>query len=50
MFPCHRVINSRGHLHGFSSGLKDKKILLEKEGIKIKENKVLNFEKVLFKF
>ena len=48
--PCHRIINSRGHLHGFASGLKNKQKLLEKEGIKIKDNKVLNFEKVLFKF
>ena len=48
--PCHRVINSRGHLHGFASGLKNKRILLEKEGIKIKDNKVLDFEKVLFRF
>ena len=48
--PCHRVINSRGHLHGFASGLKNKQALLEKEGIKIKDNKVLDFEKVLFRF
>ncbi len=48
--PCHRIINSQGHLHGFASGLKAKQRLLEKEGIKIKNNKVLNFEKVLFKF
>ena len=48
--PCHRIIASNGHLHGFASGLKNKKLLLEKEGIKIKNSKVLDFEKVLFRF
>jgi|SRR3989344_5238587 len=48
--PCHRVINSQGHLHGFASGLKNKRKLLEKEGIQIKNNKVLDFEKVFYRF
>ncbi len=48
--PCHRVIGSNGKLVGFADGLKAKKKLLEKEGIKIKNNKVVNFEKVLYKF
>ncbi len=48
--PCHRVVGSNGKLTGFATGLKDKKKLLEKEGIKIKNNKIINFEKVLFKF
>ena len=48
--PCHRIVNSEGHLHGFASGLNNKRKLLEKEGIKIKNNKVLDFEKVLYKF
>ena len=50
MVPCHRVVASNGHLHGFAHGLKKKKELLEKEGIKIKENKIIEFEKVLFRF
>ncbi len=48
--PCHRIVNSKGYLHGFASGLKNKRILLEKEGIKIKNNKVIDFEKVFYKF
>lgn len=48
--PCHRVIASSGHLHGFAHGLKAKRNLLEKEGVKIKNNKVVDFEKILFKF
>ena len=50
MVPCHRVVDSKGHLHGFAHGLKKKKQLLEKEGIKIKNNKIVEFEKVLFRF
>ncbi len=48
--PCHRIVNSKGELHGFAQGLKAKKTLLEKEGIKIKNNKVVDFEKFLYKF
>lgn len=48
--PCHRVLNSKGELHGFAFGLEAKKKLLENEGIKIKNNKVVDFEKVLFRF
>lgn len=50
MVPCHRVVASSGHLHGFAHGLKKKAELLEKEGIKVVTNKISDFEKVLFKF
>ncbi len=50
MVPCHRVVDSKGHLHGFAHGLKKKAELLRKEGIAIKNNKVANFEKFLFRF
>ena len=53
--PCHRVINSKGELHGFSGSKSQKSLnkkanLLKKEGIKIKNNKILNFKKILHKF
>ena len=47
---CHRVVASNGNLHGFASGLKNKRLLLEKEGVKVKNNKVMNFDKILLKF
>ena len=50
MVPCHRVVDSKGHLHGFAHGLKKKAELLKKEGIKIKNNKIIEFEKRLFSF
>ncbi|MCH8004348.1 MAG: MGMT family protein [Nanoarchaeota archaeon] len=48
--PCHRVCGSDGNLVGFASGLKKKAELLRKEGIKIKNNKIENFNSVLYKF
>jgi len=48
--PCHRVVKSDGAIGGFSSGVKKKIKLLEKEGIEIKNNKILNFKKILHKF
>lgn len=50
MVPCHRVVASSGHLHGFAHGLKKKRELLEKEGLQIKDNKIVDFEKFLFNF
>jgi methylated-DNA-[protein]-cysteine S-methyltransferase len=53
--PCHRVLNSKGELYGFKGSkdieeLNEKKELLEQEGIVFNNGKVLNFEKILFKF
>jgi methylated-DNA-[protein]-cysteine S-methyltransferase len=41
--PCHRVVKSNGFLGGYAEGLKNKIFLLEKEGVKIKNNKIVNF-------
>jgi len=49
MVPCHRVVDSKGHLHGFAHGLKKKKELLEKEGVKVRNDKIVDFEKVLYR-
>lgn len=50
MIPCHRVVDSRGHLHGFAHGLKKKAGLLRKEGIKINNFRIKEFKKIIFKF
>src|SRR3989338_9014071 len=47
MVPCHRVVDSSDHLHGFAHGLKKKAELLRKEGVKVKNNRIVDFEKVL---
>ena len=50
MVPCHRVVASNGHLHGFAHGLKKKAELLRKEGVEIKDKLIVSFDKILFKF
>lgn len=47
---CYRVVCNNGNIGGFASGVKNKIRLLEKEGIKIKNNKIEDFDNVLFKF
>jgi len=46
--PCYKIVNSDGTLGGFGLGIEDKIRRLRKDGIKIRGNKILNFEKVLF--
>jgi len=43
--PCHRVINSNGSIGAYKGkkNSKEKIKLLKKEGIKIKNNKIINF-------
>ena len=53
--PCHRVVKSDGSIGGFSGSIKPnskevkKKIrMLRREGVEIKMNKIIDFEKVLY--
>lgn len=46
--PCHRVVGSTGQLTGFATGLNKKRQLLQKEGITIKKDRVLNFAQVFY--
>ena len=48
--PCHRVINSSGKIGGFSAGPKKKIAMLKKEGIEVKNGKVVDYKKFLYKF
>ena len=48
--PCHRVVNVDGSVGGFGSGTDNKIKMLRKEGIEIKNGKIMDFDKVLFKF
>ena len=48
--PCHRVVKSDGTIGGYAYGSKRKKHMLSEEGLKINNNKVLDFKKILFRF
>ncbi|MBM3911239.1 MAG: MGMT family protein [Thaumarchaeota archaeon] len=50
IIPCHRVVKSDGNVGGYAYGQDVKTSLLSKEGIKIKNGKVLNFEKSIYRF
>ena len=45
--PCHRVVSSDGLLGGYAHGSVRKIRLLEREGIKVKNNRIVNFREVL---
>lgn len=48
--PCHRVVMSTGKLGGYAYGEKIKKNMLKKEGVEIKDSKILNFKNKLYRF
>ena len=48
--PCHRVVKSDGIVGGYAYGTERKKHMLSKEGLKISNNKILDFKKNLFHF
>lgn len=53
--PCHRVVASNGSLGGFMGKTNGKEIrnkvkMLGEEGIKVRNNRIINFKAVVFKF
>lgn len=48
--PCHRVVGSDGSLGGFAFGVRKKIELLEKEGVHVRNRKIMDFGKTLFQF
>ena len=53
--PCHRVVRSDGTIGGFggrTSGktVEEKTLLLRKENVEVRNGRVVDFEKVLFRF
>jgi len=48
--PCHRVIKSDGKIGGYAWGEKVKAKMLSNEGIKIKNGKILDEEKSIYRF
>ena len=50
IIPCHRVVNSNGQIGGYAYGPDVKNNMLNKEGIEIQNGKILDFEKIIYKF
>ena len=48
--PCHRVVMSTGKVGGYAYGEKIKSNMLSKEGIKIKDGKILDWENSVYRF
>ncbi|MCK4859691.1 MAG: MGMT family protein [Candidatus Omnitrophica bacterium] len=48
--PCHRVIMSDGGVGGYSSGVDEKIALLRKEGVAVKDGKVVDLKDHLYEF
>ena len=48
--PCHRVVISSGKLGGYSRGINKKIDLLRKEKVFVRNRKVVDFDKKLFRF
>lgn len=50
IIPCHRVIKSNGKVGGYAYGEEIKSSMLTKEGIKIKNGKILDLENRIHRF
>jgi len=46
--PCFKIIKSDGSLGGFGLGIENKISRLNKDGIKVKNGKIVDFKKVFF--
>lgn len=50
IIPCHRVVRSDGKVGGYGYGEDIKINMLKREGIKIKDGKILDWEDTVFRF
>jgi O-6-methylguanine DNA methyltransferase len=48
--PCHRVVRTDGKIGGFARGAKAKAGLLVREGVEVRDGKVVDFKEKLFQF
>ena len=50
IIPCHRVVKSDGKVGGYAYGEEIKSDMLSKEGIEIKNGKILDLENRIYRF
>ncbi len=48
--PCHRVVTSDGRIGGYAFGVEKKIKILQKEGVQVRNGKIVDFEKHLHRF
>lgn len=48
--PCHRVVRSDGGLGGYAFGIEKKITILSQEGVRVTDNKIVDFDNKLHKF
>lgn len=46
--PCFKIVNFDGSLGGFGLGIPDKMRRLQNDGIKVKNGKIIDFDRVFF--
>jgi len=47
--PCHRVVSADGSIGGFAHGTKRKIEMLKREGVEVKNNRIVDFKNVVFR-
>ena len=50
IIPCHRVVMSTGKIGGYAYGEHVKIKMLSKEGVEIKNGKIMNLENIVYRF
>ena len=50
IIPCHRVVRSDGKVGGYAYGEEIKTTMLIKEGVKIEDGKILDWENMIYRF
>lgn len=50
LVPCHRVVKNNSKIGGFALGKRKKIEMLKQEGIEIRKNRIVDFERRLYKF
>jgi len=50
IIPCHRVVKSDGNVGGYAYGEEIKSDMLTREGIVIKNGKILDLENTIYRF
>lgn len=50
IIPCHRVVRADGKVGGYAYGKEIKTSMLKKEGIKIKDGKIIDWKNTIYRF